>query len=214
MTGRQAGLLIALCAAAGSAGAQEPSRDAPNLTIALRRDSAGAVRAPIVQATGLPGGVFVGALRSGYPVRLGFSLQLWRNGRLVDPLEREAAWEAVVILDPLTQSFELLRSGGGTPEAFSDQASLERALATPFAVELLPSAPDNREYYFIATLTIESLNVSELEDIERWLRGDLGPAIGERDVNNALSRGARLLMIRLSGLPRRQLEARSPSFRY
>ena len=213
MIRRGAGLLLAALVAAGAANAQEPA--GPRLTLDARRDSTGAPRAPIVQATGLPGSVFLGALRNGYPVRFGYQLQLWRDGRLVDQFEREATWEAVVILDPLTETYELLRSGGAQPETFNDQQSLEAALSTPYAVDLQPSGrASGRTWYYIATLTMESLSVSELEEIQRWLRGDLGPSIGERDVNNALSRGARLLMIRLSGLPRRQLEARSPGFRY
>jgi len=203
-----------MLAAAGAVRAQDDVAGGPRLTITLPRDSFDAVRPPIVQATGAPGDPFFGALRNGFPVRLEFELQLWRDGRLVDHLERTARWQAVVILDPLRQSYELLRAGGSGPEIFADRGSLEAALATPFAVDLLPARPRNSRYYYIATLTIDALSVSELEEIERWLRGDLGPAIGGRDVNNALSRGARLLMIRLSGLPRRQLEARSQEFRY
>lgn len=206
-------LLLAFGAAALPLAAQDAA--APRLVVEARLDSAGAPRPPVVRATGLPGSVFFGALRNGYPVRFAFQLQLWRDARLVDQFEREARWEAVVTLDPLTETYQLLRSGGSAPETFSTAASLEAALAIPFAVELAPARPSGRTWYYIATLTMESLSVSELEEIERWLRGDLGPSIeGGRDVDNALSRGARLLMIRLSGLPHRQIEARSVRFRW
>ena len=51
------------------------------------------------------------------------------------------------------------------------------------------------------------------EEVERWLRGDFGRAIARRgDVGNALSRGARRLLIQFSGLPRRRLETRTATF--
>ena len=211
---RGAALLIALSAAVLPAAAQEPA-PAPGLHVDPRIDSTGAPGVPVVRATGLPGSVFLGALRNGYPVRFAFQLQLWRDARLVDQFERDARWEAVVHLDPLTETYQLLRSGSNAPETFSTISALEAALTTPFAVDLAPARRTGRSWYYIATLTLESLSVSELEEIQRWLRGDLGPSVrGGRDVDNALSRGARLMLIRLSGLPHRQIEARSSRFRW
>ncbi len=212
-----AALLLAL-GAATAARAQTPPDSVragqPRFAIDLP-DSAGA-RAPVVRAGGRLGGPFLGALRNGFPVRFAFRLQLWRDARLFDRLEREETWDAVVVLDPLTGAFELLRTGGSA-ETFQDPAALERALATPFTVDLLPPrdpAGRGQTWYYVALLEIESLSISELDEVERWLRGDLGPAISQRDVGSALSRGARLAMIRLSGLPRQRFEARSRSFRY
>lgn len=216
-----AGLLFALVlGAAGAAPAQQGPDSArartPRLTIELRRDSALAPAAPLVRVEGqVIDAVFEGALRTGFPVRLAFRLGLWRSGRFVDRLEREVTWEAVVVLDPLTATYELLRSGGSV-ETFGDPARLAGALATPFTVDLVPPRPPTgTRWYYVADLAIESLSLSELEEVERWLRGDLGRAIRERgDLGDALGRGARLMMIRLSGLPHRSLEARTPAFRY
>ena len=101
---------------------------------------------------------------------------------------------------------------GGTEEHFTTERDLERALATPFAVDVVPHGRE--QYYYVATLLIESLSLSELDEAERWLRGDLGPALKTRgDVGNSLGRGVRRILIRLSGLPRLTLESRSPYFR-
>jgi hypothetical protein len=171
---------------------------------------------PVVRATGLlHDPVFPGALRDGFPVRYTFRLELWRSSRLFDRLERDVTWFALVQLDPISGVYTLTRSSGEEEEFPSLEAVRER-LALSYTVDLPP--PENRprsRYYFVATLSIESLSISELEEVERWLRGDLGRAITrEGDVGGALERGARRLLIRFSGLPHRRLEARSPTFTY
>jgi len=201
--------------ATGPVRAQEgQGRPSPQLTITLRRDSAGAPRPPLVAARHLMAdGAFEAALRNGFPVRFAFRLSLWRDAALYDRLVKEADWEAVVVLDPVKNNYRLLRSSGAV-ETFTTPRALDSALATPFAVDLAAARNRNDRFYFAASLTIESLSLSELEDVERWLKGDLGHAITNRgNVGSAFSRGARLVMIRLSGLPRRVLETQSEKFR-
>ena len=214
---RSGAALTALVLVAGAARAQEAQDTTPappRFTIELRRDSlSGALNRPTVQAVDLlRDGTFIGALRNGFPVRFAFRLSLWRDAALFDRLEREAEWDAVVVLDPVDLTYQLLRSGGQV-EVLTDIAALNRELSRPFTVDLLPGGTGNNRYYYVGTLTIESLSISELEEVERWLTGDLGRAITQRgDVGNAFSRGARLALIRLSGLPRRVLTARTGRF--
>jgi len=215
---RGAGALLAVTVAAGALRAQEvrsPERPvAPRLAVELRRGEDGAVASPLVRAADLLGdGVFESALRNGFPVGFHFRLNLWKDGALFDHHQREVVWDAAVRLDPLTGEYVLLRTGGSV-EHFTELANVERALETPFTVDLLPPAGDaGSRFYYVATLDVESLSLSELEEVEAWLRGDLGRAITRRgDVGNALSRGARRLLIRFSGLPRRRLEVRTVTF--
>ena len=171
---------------------------------------------PVVTASGLlHDAVFAGALRDGFPVRFQFRLELWRASRLFDRLEREQAWFVIAQLDPLTGVYSLTR-GDGTEQSFASLEGLQRALAVPYAVDLpFPEGRRRTRYYYLASLSIESLSLSELEEVERWLRGDLGRAITrEGDFGGALERGARRLLIRFSGLPRRRLEARTPVFTF
>ena len=80
-------------------------------------------------------------------------------------------------------------------------------------MDLLPPAGSGTRYYYVATLAIESLSESELAEVERWLKGDVGPAISHTgNIGDALADGFRRLLIRFSGLPRRSLEARSEVF--
>jgi hypothetical protein len=209
-------LLAALLLAAGALRAQESgdgAKPSPRLQIELRRDSAGALLPPVVRATNLMSdGAFEGSLRNGFPVRFEFRLGLWRDAWLYDRPAGELTRDVVVVLDPVTNTYQLIRSPDSTVATLPDVRSLDSALATPFTVDVVPLHQAGR-YYYIATLDAESLPLSELEEIERWLRGDLGRALTQRgDVNNAFSRGARLIMIRLSGLPHRSLQARTAKF--
>ncbi len=216
---RAAGLLLALLVSAGpTARAQEVRERAPpvrpHLSIALSRDSANGIRPPVLRAEHLlDDGVFEGALRNGFSVRFHFRLELWRKAALFDHLERDVEWDAVVRLDPLTREFDLIRTGGDV-EHYTAMEAVSRALARSFTVELLPpSAGAGARYYYLATLEIASLSQSELDEVERWLRGDVGPAISSHGgLTNALAVGARRLLIRLSGLPHLRLEARTATF--
>jgi len=56
--------------------------------------------------------------------------------------------------------------------------------------------------------------VSDLDELRRWLRGDLGAAVGEgEEVGSALGRGFRRLLVRALGLPVQRYQARTPTFR-
>ncbi|HEX7050775.1 MAG TPA: hypothetical protein VF188_11275, partial [Longimicrobiales bacterium] len=69
-------------------------------------------------------------------------------------------------------------------------------------------------YYYTATLELETLSLSDLEELERWLEGELEPAVsGEGSVPGALGQGMKRLLIRVLGLPARTFEARSEMFR-
>ena len=209
-------LAVLLAAAVADGRAQAPPdsarASAPRIRVTLERAPDGALRPPVVRAVApLAGGIFGTALRDGFPVRYSFRLELRHSVRILpDRLDRQAEWDAVVLLDPLTNEFQMIRSGG-TAEHFTTERGVERALATPFAVDLLPSEPG--QFYYVATLQIESLSLSELDEVERWLRGEVGEGISRSgNVGDVLGRGLRRLLIRVSGLPHLVLETRSPFF--
>ena len=69
-------------------------------------------------------------------------------------------------------------------------------------------------YYYLGRLEIETLSLSDIQELERWLQGELQPAVrGDRSVAGALGDGAKRLMIRLLNLPARGLDTRSARFR-
>lgn len=215
---RAAALLLALLIGARPAARAQETHPpappvAPKLVLNLSRDSAAGLRPPVLRAQHLlDDGVFEGALRNGFSVRFHFRLELWRQAPLFDHEERDAEWDVVVRFDPLSGEYDLIRTGGEV-EHYTAMDAVGRALARSFTVELLPPEGTGTRYYYVATMEASSLSQSELDEVERWLRGDVGPAMSSRGgLPDALAAGARRLLIRLSGLPHRRLEVRSPPF--
>jgi len=199
---RLATLTLALVTGATAAAAQRP-------VLTVSGDTGGAR----VQAFGLlADSQFIGLLRSGFPLRLHYRLELWRvRSSWFDEFVREVHWDVVVRHDPLSDEFALLRTGGATTR-HSGVADLARAIALPYRVAVSPHGEG--EFYYMCRLEATTLNESDLEEVTRWLRGDVGPAVSQRgNVGDALARGAQRTLLRLAGLPRLTLEARSDRFR-
>jgi hypothetical protein len=192
-----------LGAAAGSPAAAQT----PSLTVTLQSE------VPRVQSVDLlADGRFVGLMRSGFPLRLHYRLELWRERtNWFDQFQREASWDAVARHDPLSDDFVLIRTGGAVSR-YATPEELAHALEIPYTVTLRPAA--SGRFYFFARLEVTTLNDTDLEELSRWLKGDVGPAVsGEGNIGNALARGAQRVLVRLAGLPRLRLEAKSPTFR-
>jgi hypothetical protein len=185
------------------------SAQAPALTVSAND------RAPRVQVTGLLGdGAYVGLMRSGFPLRLHFRLELWQvRSSWFDRFVRELTWDAVARHDPLADDYVLLRAGGRlTRHPSADD--LAAALALPYRIALTPPDSGRHRYYYLCRLEVTTLNDTDLAELERWLRGDVGSAVsGEGDFGEALARGAQRVLVRIAGLPRLTLEGRSPPFR-
>jgi hypothetical protein len=83
----------------------------------------------------------------------------------------------------------------------------------PFRPTIRAAANRSTQYYNVI-LTLEMVSVGDLDELQRWVNGDLRPAVrGQRNPGTALSRGARTLLSRLLGGERRTLESRSRTFR-
>jgi hypothetical protein len=143
-------------------------------------------------------------------------LELWRVGNLFDELESAAQWAVLVRYDPYTQQYQLVRRDSRSTEAvdgFATIASVEEALAQAFPVALPPRRPKTR-YYYNVLLDVETLSVSDLDELDRWLKGELKPAVrGKRAPLSALRRGVGTLLSRVLGGEKRHYEARTGTFR-
>lgn len=153
------------------------------------------------------------ALDSGLPVRLHVVTELWRD-RLVDSEVGRDEWRATVVHDPLEDEYRIEMEGTVLERHRVESLGEARGLLSRrIPVELAPEA--SGRYYYRATLEVETLSLSDLEELERWLRGDLGAAAeGQERVEGALSRGFRRLFIRLVGAPVDRFEAESETFRH
>ena len=154
-------------------------------------------------------------LLSGFPAAMRFRLELWRVGGMFDDLESAATWEVLVRYDPYTRVYSVYRRGMRTAEdigALPSPEALEAVLAQPFQVALRPERANTR-YYYNVSVDVETLSVSDLDELNRWLRGELEPAVrGKRAPLSALRRGLGTLLSRVLGGDSRHYEARSGTF--
>jgi hypothetical protein len=196
-------LLLALAALAGPVRAQG---ERP-LTVA----SAGAAAGwrPVVRAQGLLGDPGLrDALRSGLPLRIRFRVELWEKS-LFDRLVGTHRAALAVLQDPLDGAYTL--DNGRAEQRFRSLAEVEGAVEGAFAASLHPTR--RGRFYYIAVLEIETLSLSDLEELQRWLRGEARPAVeGRRSVGRAVESGLRRAVVRVIGLPTRKYEARSATF--
>ncbi len=198
---RYAVWLVAAVLAASRLAAQAPA-------LSVTRD-AGVAR---VQATHLlDDGRFLDLMRSGFPLRLHYRLELWRSrANWFDRYITGVEWDAVARHDPLAEEFILIRTGGSVTR-YNTTEDLAAALAVPYRVTIDPRG-DGR-FYLVGHLDVTTLNDTDLEELTRWLKGDITPAVsGHENFGDALAHGAQRALIRIAGLPTVTLEGRSANF--
>lgn len=165
-----------------------------------------------VQAAGLlDDGKFIDLMRSGFPLRLHFHLELWKErSGWFDRYITGVEWDAVARHDPLAEEFMLIRTGG-TVTRYSTPEDLAQALAVPYRVTL--ETRGTGRFYLVARLDVTTLNDTDLEELTRWLKGDVTPAVsGRENLGQALAHGAQRALVRIAGLPTLTLEGRSNLF--
>ena len=148
------------------------------------------------------------ALASGLPVRLHLRVELWRNDAL-DRMEGAQEISLAVLRSALDEGY--LLEDGRVQRTLASTGAVEAALQVAFAPTLRPRT--RGRFYYLATLDVETLSVSDLDELRRWLRGEARPAVaGDKPVGRAVERGVRRIFVRMLGLPARQWRARSAGF--
>lgn len=151
-------------------------------------------------------------VESGLPLHVRVRVELWRD-RVVDQLKGSDSWHALLTYDPLEKNFRLRTRGSPSIDrGLSTFADARMALEAARTFGLQPFGTG--EYYFTANIEIETLSLSDLEELERWLQGELRPAVtGDRSVPSAIGEGAKRLLIRVLSLPTRTLDLKTARFR-
>ncbi len=206
-------LVVGLAPGVREARAQAPG--AVHLTVRLATDSTAAgARAPVVRSQHLlDDGRWISALRSGLPVRLHYTVGVWRSrGGWFDAFERQVEWDVVLRHEPLLDQYTVLTlvAGRARERRYATLDALSAALAFAYQVSVRPEQPGR--YYYTASLEISTLSDSDLDELQRFLEGDLGDGDGKQGVGDVLGRGATRFLLRLAGLPSLRLEVRSPTF--
>jgi hypothetical protein len=194
---------------------QAQTGNSVRLEVRLTPDSApGGTRAPVVRSDNLLGdGRWLSTLRSGLPVRLHYRVETWRsrNGWL-DQITRQVYWDVVVRHEPLLDQYTLLTIFGSRVQErrYATLDALTAALAFAYQINVAPS--ESGSYYYSASLEVSTLSDSDLDELERFLEGDLERARERAGIGEALGRGATRFLLRLAGLPSLRLEARTGRF--
>jgi hypothetical protein len=197
---RTLGLLLLLLLPAPSVLAQQPS-------LAVRVEGG---RATVTIGPVLGDATLEEAARAGLPIRLRVRVELWRSA-FFDQLVMQEHWGAVVLFDPLADRFSVGSPGSGAARGVADWGEARSLLERTYGIASTPSTPGR--YYYTTVLEVETLSLSDLEELQRWLRGELQPAVsGEGSLPVAVGTGLRRLFVRLLRLPARRYEARSPVF--
>jgi len=155
-------------------------------------------------------------LVNGFPARLHYRLELWSTSGWFDHLRDQIEWDVIVRYNALDHRYTASRVIGTTITPLGTYGELRGvvdAIGQPFQPPLhAPSGHDR--YYYNAVLDIEMLSVNDLDEVERWLRGELRPAVrGKKSPGTAITRGAKTLVVRLLGGEERHYEVRSEMFR-
>jgi hypothetical protein len=155
-------------------------------------------------------------LRNGFPARLHWRVEVWSTRGWFDDRKGSTEWDVIVRYEPLERRYEIVRldaDGNPTPLGRTENfADVEAIIERPQQPLILPPRRRDRLYY-IVSLDVEMLSVSDLDEVERWLRGELRPAVrGQRNPGTAVTRGVRTVVAKLLGAEKRHYEERSARF--
>jgi hypothetical protein len=197
--------------------ALEASAQKPQLQIVLPDRSELATEPPSVRSVSLLSDEAMrNLLVNGFPARLHYRMERWASGGWFDDIKATAEWDVVVKYDALGKQYHVFRAVANRALELGSYPTLgdaEEMVNTAFRAPISPAKRGQRSYYNLV-LEIETLSLTELDEVEQWLRGEVKPAVrGKKNPGTAVSRGVRTLMVRLLGGERRRYEARSGAFR-
>ena len=155
----------------------------------------------------------VRALHSGLPLRIHVKAELWKDG-FFDSQQGKGDWRASVVYDPLERRYRVATGGAGATELSVESLPAAReALQAAFALPLQPF--EAGRYYYLGQVEIETLSLTDLDELQRWLRGDLASAVrGDEEVGTAVERGFHRVVVRVLGIPARRYQVRTQAFTY
>ena len=208
-------LLVAALSLAAPRSALQAQRNA-TLDVALPPRAAALTDGPTIRSVGvLEDGDLRDLLRNGFPARLHYRTELWSTGGFTNSLRRSLEWDVVLRFDPLDKTYRASQILGDRATPLGQWTRFEDAeqvVERPFRVPVAPGDTRGRMYYNVS-LDVETLSLSDLDEVQRWLQGEFRPAVQlKRNPGTALGRGIRTLLVRLLGGEKRHYERRSGTF--
>ena len=155
-------------------------------------------------------------LANGFPARLHYRLERWASGRWFDDLKSAFEWDVILKYDVLGKKYQVARVVNNRAQSLGEYPSADAAddaVEAPFRPGIALPGKGQRGYYNLL-LDVETLSLSDLDEVNRWLKGELKPAVsGKKNPGTAVGRGLRTIVVRLLGGEKRHYEARSGTFR-
>jgi len=155
-------------------------------------------------------------LQSSLPIRLHYRVELWRvRSDWFDALERAYEWQYLIQAEPLTDEYSSTRfdarGASELPRRFSTLRDLDTAtVSATQQIRIRPTVPG--QYYFVATVQIRTLTDQEMTELERFLQGEAVPRDADPERRSAIGAAFRRWILRVGGLPRENLEAKTGRF--
>lgn len=210
----RASLIVALLAAPTAVHAQSPR---PHVELTLPPAAALATSPPMVRTIGvLVAGRTPELVRNGFPARLHYKVERWAAGTFVNDVKATAEWEVIAEYDALAKTYRLVRATPQAAVVIGDYPTLteaDDALDVAYAAPISLPRGGEKSYYAL-TLTVEAMSLSDLDEVRRWLRGELRPAVsGKRNAGTAVTTGVRTLFVRILGGERVEYRATTGVFR-
>ncbi len=210
-------LLVFVALSAGAAAPVRAQVGDPRLNIGLPERAVGGGEGPsFAPRAVLSSGELRELLRSGFPARLHFRCELWRADRLNNQIDAVVEWDMLVRYDQLSRKYEVFRVIGSQATRlgrFDTPQEAESMVERPYRITAPPMRRGAR-YYYDASLDVEVLSLSDLEEVERWLRGEVRPGLrGDRNPGTAMTRTVRGFFVKLLGGERRHYQAQTGVFR-
>ncbi|MEP6765369.1 MAG: hypothetical protein ABJB66_13710 [Gemmatimonadaceae bacterium] len=154
-------------------------------------------------------------MRGGFPVRMRLKAELWRSDRMFNELVESAEWQIIVRFDQLEKTYSVARLVGtavadlGTYKKLQDAQRASELEYTP----VLPTPPKGRGSYVAVQADVQTMEMSDLAELQSWLRGEAKPAVqGKKNPGKSLLRGISSLGSRLLGAQIRHVDGRSETF--
>ncbi len=197
--------------------ALEAHAQKPQVQVILPERADLATEPPSVRSAALiSDGAMRNLLVNGFPARLHYRLERWATGGFFDDIKAVGEWDVVVKYDALNKEYHIFRAVSNRAVELGKTPTIgeaEEIVGAPFRAPITPAKKGQRTYYNVV-LDIETLSLTELDEVEQWLRGELKPAVrGKKNPGTAVSRGVRTLMVRLLGGEKRHYESRSGTFK-
>lgn len=214
---RRIWLALAVVVAAGATPVHRiAAQGRPDLQLELPPDSLLTRHGPLVRATGMLAGDRIRELiNAGFPARFHFRVELWSEGRFLDGFQRAGEFDILARFLPAEKLYEVTQVQNERAQPlgrFAAIADAERAIGRAIAAPVWARRSSSHQYYQ-ALLTVEVLSEKDIDEVARWLQGDVEPAItGRANPASIVSRGLRTALSRLLGGEKTQYEATSARF--